>query len=462
MDFTEHLGMIGFSVNLLTQTCEMAHRDTFDQNINAVGALLNPLTSDVCVKDKHLREGFSELHRQYVSGTVSHDWGARVIDLVRQFVVEGGAYSKEFHDSFSTLSDLALAEYSSNPAVEMAEPPAPEPVKTEPVKQTAGRVSRPAGVPGTSVEGALGSKLKELGLDSEFSPAASRDPHEIAPVLLAFSQMGATDNDGVKQEMDQLRSEYFEKKIIGPKWAERAGNVISTIYQEARDKGIEAFMGSRYTTAIGATRNVAARVRPDVRTDREINAQREMVGEVMEIRKKMKAESFGPHINSSEYRNMKAAVDRVNELCKDGYDPKNPASMRKMQEALDHVNEMARQYVEKKVVGKTKKTDRGIDRKNTALALMQITDPGSVDAILDGVVDFRLDSKNDMKVDGDRKKVSFSDLMAAEKEANKRVDAGARKKKAREKAAEDVKWERFKKDSFGEGEKKVSEPLFRK
>ena len=106
----------------------------------------------------------------------------------------------------------------------------------------------------------------------------------------------------------------------------------------------------------------------------------------------------------------------MDEVCKladtpGGYDPV------KMAAALKKVNEASSAYVESKVLDKTKKTGMGIARKNTALLLMQVSDPESVNEIVDRVEDFRLDKHNDQTVEGDgpdRKKTSLKKLMDAE------------------------------------------------
>ena len=86
-----------------------------------------------------------------------------------------------------------------------------------------------------------------------------------------------------------------------------------------------------------------------------------------------------------------------------------------MREKLEKVNATAAKYVQEKAMDKMKKTSRGIERKNTALLLMDATDPRSLDPIESHIIDKRLKKKDTPE----KVPTSLKDLIKAERLANK-------------------------------------------
>ncbi len=133
-----------------------------------------------------------------------------------------------------------------------------------------------------------------------------------------------------------------------------------------------------------------------------VERQIESIHAVADLSEKMEAESGGHHRDSDEYTTMKTCARIVVEKQK-YYDPDDKRSVAEMEEALNRLHDAAEKYAEKEAF-KSKKTTRGIERKNTALALLAVTDPNGIEGVEkymadEGrtVQDFRRDKKEDKK-----------------------------------------------------------------
>ena len=142
-----------------------------------------------------------------------------------------------------------------------------------------------------------------------------------------------------------------------------------------------------------------------------IEEQKKSIETIRDVYQKMQKEK-GVHINSTEYKNMRDAVKAV---CEAKYDPNDRDSVAQMREKLEKVNATAAKYVQEKAMDKMKKTSRGIERKNTALLLMDATDPRSLDPIESHIIDKRLKKKDTPE----KVPTSLKDLIEAERIANK-------------------------------------------
>ncbi len=111
------------------------------------------------------------------------------------------------------------------------------------------------------------------------------------------------------------------------------------------------------------------------------------------------------HKNSPHYNEMKEALRTVCEM-----DPGDPG----MKHALDELYSKAETYAEKNAFS-TKKTPLGIQRKNTALLLMNLSDPHRTQATLD-----RHNGLEDLRLKTFKKKTDFKTLMSDEMKRNER------------------------------------------
>ena len=156
----------------------------------------------------------------------------------------------------------------------------------------------------------------------------------------------------------------------------------------------------------------------------------ESVNAVADLYEKMLAESSGHHRDSDEYQVMKTQAGLIARL-RDSYDPDDKVSVAEMETELDKLHEAARKYADKEAF-KSKKTTLGIERKNTALALLAVTDPKGVEGVekymadsKQAVRDFRRDKKEDKKARTlqsliDEEKASARDL-APERKEHRRI-----------------------------------------
>ena len=107
----------------------------------------------------------------------------------------------------------------------------------------------------------------------------------------------------------------------------------------------------------------------------------------------MESEKQGMHRDSAKYREMKEAVKAVHDAMAD-FHPSDPNCQAEMRRLLGDVNRTASLYAQDKVYDKTKHTSRGVERKNTALALIDLAG-GQIDETK--VKDKRLHSSEAVK-----------------------------------------------------------------
>ncbi|MCR5674297.1 MAG: hypothetical protein K6G16_01170 [Lachnospiraceae bacterium] len=171
----------------------------------------------------------------------------------------------------------------------------------------------------------------------------------------------------------------------------------------------------------------------------------EVLPNIQDLQLKMKEGDTWWHINSSSYRRMKTAVDEVCRLA-DDYDPKSRKKAVEMQKAMDRLHEASKAYVESKVYDKKKSTEMGVSRKNTALALMELSFDQTrhwvrTDVDLNRIDDWRMKQSDTGKT---RVKLGFDglqNLVAEEMDANRTLrqtreqEARERREKEHEKAA---------------------------
>ncbi|MCR4585442.1 MAG: hypothetical protein K5686_06910 [Lachnospiraceae bacterium] len=145
---------------------------------------------------------------------------------------------------------------------------------------------------------------------------------------------------------------------------------------------------------------------------------------IRDIEKKMLEDNPTFHRDSPEYKEMKEAVTRVLTCARaQGFDErirnetKNSLSLddgfaaQILFDEMHKLYESAEKYANKEVFGQTKSTQRGIERKNTALALIDLSKPDTVIINDKAVVDRRMDKH-------DKRKLSLKDMLDEEKKTN--------------------------------------------
>ncbi|MCR4762010.1 MAG: hypothetical protein K5696_00620 [Lachnospiraceae bacterium] len=132
----------------------------------------------------------------------------------------------------------------------------------------------------------------------------------------------------------------------------------------------------------------------------------------MEREEATESEKRFKHKNSPEYEEMRKCVEAVNNLAGMlSFHPDNATAVKSLEEKMEALNKAAVRYAEKKAVG-FKRTSMGIERKNSALALIQLTNPKQAQEFAKKVTDLRM-SKDD------KKQRSFAQLIEEEREANR-------------------------------------------
>ncbi|MCR5676289.1 MAG: hypothetical protein K6G16_11325 [Lachnospiraceae bacterium] len=152
--------------------------------------------------------------------------------------------------------------------------------------------------------------------------------------------------------------------------------------------------------------------------------------QIDEVYAKMESEKQGRHRNSKEYQDMKNAVYAVH-LAMAEYHPDDPQSRADMSRLVDRVKETSSEYARLKAYGKTKMTEMGVQRKNTALALMDITGAQIQE---DRVIDRR-----QTKAESKKTRKSLRDLLRDEHETTRTThgaEATQRRKQRRHAEAE--------------------------
>ena len=152
----------------------------------------------------------------------------------------------------------------------------------------------------------------------------------------------------------------------------------------------------------------------------------EKIRSIFDIQKKMKDGESIFHRDSDEYKNMKESVDKfIMAAAATGFNfGENPNGTRKTINTDDHdtmelLNNAMKDVYEKslayanKEAFKEKGTSRGIERKNTALALIELSKPDNVILNEHAVKDTRIDKKDK------RTSVSLDQLMKEEIKNNR-------------------------------------------
>lgn len=146
--------------------------------------------------------------------------------------------------------------------------------------------------------------------------------------------------------------------------------------------------------------------------------------DIADIEKKMREDNPTFHRDSPEYKEMKEAVTRVITCARaQGFDEHfhnvdansleldDRVGVQTLFNEMQKLYESAEKYANKEVFGQTKSTSRGIERKNTALALIDLAKPETVIINEKAVVDRRVDKH-------DKRKVSLQQMLDEEKKAN--------------------------------------------
>ncbi len=224
-------------------------------------------------------------------------------------------------------------------------------------------------------------------------------------VSLPDYSSGQIAGDYLLKLAQQSSGDFSSSEIIDR--VRSAGKAFCDELDKNLDHPLNQRFGHHYAKARGGSDPDLDRARA---YSQEVERQKEALEDITDIKAKMDAETKGLHINSAKYKKMRECVDEICAM-KEHYDPDDLDQVRKMSAALKKMNEAATDYYTDKVEGKEKKTSRGIERKNTALFLMNITDPKAKDK-LKGLKDFR------MKKGEGKTQRSFSELMEEEKGAN--------------------------------------------
>ncbi len=181
----------------------------------------------------------------------------------------------------------------------------------------------------------------------------------------------------------------------------------------ARNKQLAGIYEAKKAASLSADRQLGSRIESAKIVSGQVEKLNDDIDSIRGLWEKMRTEDKGRHKNSPEYQRMYDAVKSAVEIA-DVYNMEDPKAIRLMRESLDIVRSASTDYVEAKVVDKKKGTKMGIERKNTALALLQITDPATFNELAGDVKDFRQSKK--------KTHTSLRELISEEKkEARKRI-----------------------------------------
>ena len=148
--------------------------------------------------------------------------------------------------------------------------------------------------------------------------------------------------------------------------------------------------------------------------DKELDDLAQRIADIQNIKDRMDKEGSRFFGDSTEYKNMRRAVDHVCDMAANGMDFSNPDSIADMKRALSGLNEEAQKYADKEAY-KTKSTSTGISRKNMALTLIELTSARENEThVTKAPADLR-HSKSDKK--GNKR--SFKELIDEERENNR-------------------------------------------
>ncbi len=168
---------------------------------------------------------------------------------------------------------------------------------------------------------------------------------------------------------------------------------------------------------------------------------RENIPDILNLCNKMEAEGKRFFGDSDEYTAMREAAEKVRRLS-ENMDYSDRDKLQAMDKAMKDLHAKAEKYAEKEVYDKVeklpdgtekvtkreKKTATGISRKNTCLALLQLSNVGKFSDVYreDNVADWRLNG-SEKKADAKRKRQDLKELIDAEKMENQRKYGGKRK-----------------------------------
>ncbi len=281
----------------------------------------------------------------------------------------------------------------------------------------------------------LRSDLMAASLYKDTHPQAAADT--IVPALFIMEKhFTASADAGIKKRLTGLREEY-ESGFIDSKWLdsafttlEDALNVMDPQKLSALDQDlIRAQRHVTKTEIYSSEYNEMQSSLPRSKMlSRELtDVEKKQAKDVEVIRNvyaRMKAEKNRFHRNSKEYEEMMECARDIDDYVRSSqYDPSDKASrdiMKIKQEKLFHA---ADTYAKKEVYGKRKSTSRGIERKNDALLLMEFSAMSVTmkDGALSGYAMVNEDAIKDYRRDkSDKTRRTFSELIAEEKEANRR------------------------------------------
>ena len=149
---------------------------------------------------------------------------------------------------------------------------------------------------------------------------------------------------------------------------------------------------------------------------------------------KMKKDGRRLFGDSEEYKTMRDAAYHVRSLTENmtEADFNDRDKMLEVSKAMEKLHEASKAYAEEKVYGKEKKTSTGVSRKNTALALIDLSDVGKNSGIKEevDVADMRLDRSESLKTTRSRR--GLNELIEAEKRQNEETFGNRGKKQSRE------------------------------
>ncbi len=241
----------------------------------------------------------------------------------------------------------------------------------------------------------------------------------------------AMDADGLHSNVSYMNTAWAGAHYLDHADMEVARNLIGTACDmlEANHLACKGFSAA-YVDNKSAYIKTAEALDPNrysmkmaQRQSEDFNDLEEKLHNISDLQRKMAAGESRFHKNSDEYNHMKWAVDNLMSVAKRfGFDPDvdiidgrqlptdDAFVTKELTDALSAVYNASNAYAEKEVFGKEKSTSRGIERKNTAMALMELSKPDHI-VINEKAVDRRAEKRG--------KAMSFDDLMEKEMGTNK-------------------------------------------
>lgn len=381
-------------------------------------SLAFPQAGDGVARRHDITERLAELRDEYRLQGMRDDWSLQAAKTIREAVnvvyMNGGmARGASFHDQYEREKAKAPLYYD-NPYATLT----PRESTSDVVDAGPESVTAQFREDFEKIHTVEEAKASVLSFYRAMADMKQRYGHKVSLPDYSSGQMAG---DYLLKLAQQSSGDFSSSEIIGR--VRSAGKAFCDELDKKLDHPLNQRFGLVYAKARGGTD-------PDLDMARaysqEVERQKEALEDITDIKAKMDAETKGLHINSAKYKKMRECVDEICAM-KEHYDPDDLDQVRKMSAALKKMNEAATDYYTDKVEGKEKKTSRGIERKNTALFLMNITDPKAKDK-LKGLKDFR------MKKGEGKTQRSFSELMEEEKGANM-ARTGRRKREPKQNQA---------------------------